>query len=350
MSQKLQAQVLVRDQSEQDRVRVEKYLSLLCDPQTREPLEIKQGPPARLIAPRSGTNYRFVGAFPDLRPWAGSASGIWSESDIPEEEDGFQTQKQVATHYSDKPCNNYLCLDNVPLGKYLRDPAYDRFFENARFMVEVGCGKGAIARAFQEHRGITPFCVDLAYGSIAQIRRSPLCADGVLGSNLALPIRDGVADIVVSYGVIHHTPNPFLCFRELARILKPGGYLLLNVYNWENLYRKLYHAFNPPFSAVRDLGGKRFGDLLLKLFVFPPYHLALWGVLALTQGRWRFPGLRDSWEQFGDFFLTPIARFYHFEELQSMGETLQLKVVEHETGGWPRGGFSHFVWFQKQPV
>ncbi len=349
MSQKLQIPVSLLDKGERDRVQIEKYLSFLCDPHTREPLELEPGPPARIVASRSGRQYRFVGGLPDLRPWSGSTAGAGSPSDVPDAQDGFQTQKQVAAHYSEKPCNNYLCLDNVPLGKYLRDRAYDRFFEQTKFVVEVGCGKGAIARALQEHRGIVPFCVDLAYGSIAQVRQPPLAADGLLGSNLALPIRDGVADLVFSYGVIHHTPNPFLCFRELARILKPGGYLLLNVYNWENLYRKLYHAFNPPFTGVRNLGGKWFGDLLLKLFVFPPYHLALWMVLGLTQGRWRFPGLRNSWEQFGDFFLTPIARFYHFEELQSMGETLQLQVVEHETGGWPQGGFSHFVWFQKRP-
>jgi hypothetical protein len=83
------------------------------------------------------------------------------------------------------------------------------------------------------------------------------------------------------------------------------------------------------------------------LTVFLPYHLSLWLVLGLVQGRWQFPELKESWEQFGDFFLTPIAYFYHAGELVTMGEVLGLKVLEQDTGGWPHNSFSHFVWYQK---
>ncbi len=330
-----------------DCVDVAKYVPLLRDPMDGGPLRLNsETDPPCLIGETSKLVYRFVGPFPDLRPGRGIPVGGSRAGAAPR---GFPaaSHERVLEHYDDKPCNNYLALDNVPLGRYMRDPAYDWLFEGVEFLVEVGSGKGAIARTFKEYRGLTPFCVDLAYGSLRHVRAEPLHADGVLGSNLCVPLADAVADMVVSYGVIHHTPDPLRCFSELARILKPGGKLLLNVYNWENLYRSLYYFLSPPLKSARHMLGRRLGDRVLKFTVFPPYYLALWSVLGIVQGNWQPPGFDEAYEQFGDFFLTPIARFYHAGELRTLGEAFGLKVLEQTTGGWPGNGFAHFVWYQK---
>jgi SAM-dependent methyltransferase len=329
--------------SPESRVDVTKYLDRLRDPVDIAPLRLRDD--GRLEGTGSGAIYDFVGPFPDLRPGFGvRADGVAvlvpTVPSLP--------HREVLDHYDDKPCNNYLALDNVPLGRYLRDPAYDCFFQNVDFMVEVGSGKGAIARAFQEHRGLTPFCVDLAYGSLRHVRELPLKADGALGSNLRLPFADDVADLVVSYGVIHHTPDPLRCFMELARILKPGGRMLLNVYNWDNLYRSLYFFFSPPLKAVRHVFGPKVGDRVLQFTVFLPYHIFLWLVLGVVQGRWKFPAFGESYEQFADFFLTPIARFYHANEMQTLADAFGLELIEQETGGWPKNGLAHFVWYRKK--
>jgi SAM-dependent methyltransferase len=329
----------------EDRVDVSRYLGILRDPADGGPLRLAPDG-ARLIGATSGLSYGFEGAFPDLRPDAGKADdGSRSTGPV-----AFPVEAhlRVRHHYDDKPCQNYMDLDNVPLGRYLRDASFDPLFQGVETLIEVGSGKGAIARVFKQHRGLTPLCVDLAHGSLRHVRAEPLRADGVLASNLRLPFADGVADMVVSYGVIHHTPDPLRCFMELSRILKPGGRLLLNVYNWENLYRSLYFFFSPPLKAVRHALGETWGDRLLQLTVFPPYHLALWLVLGAVQGRWAFPELRSSWQQFGDFFLTPIARFYHAGELRTMGEAFGLETIRTETGGWPQNGFAHFVWYRKK--
>jgi SAM-dependent methyltransferase len=327
-----------------DRVDVAKYVHLLRDPADFGDLELAAD--GRLRGRTSGLVYDFVGAFPDLRPGHGEPVLPGPSVDVK----GFPsaTHSRVRDHYDDKPCNNYMALDNVPLGRYLRSAEYERFFRNARVTVEIGSGKGAIARVMKQYRGITPLCVDLAYGSLRHVREDPINADGVLGSNLRLPLKDNVADLVISYGVIHHTPDPLRCFMELVRILKPGGKLLFNVYNWDNLYRSLYFFLSPPLKAVRRVFGEKVGDLVLKYTVFIPYHLALWVVLGLVQGKWRFPSVSESYEQFGDFFLTPIARFYHSNEMQTLADAFGLKLIEQETGGWPRNGFAHFVWYEKR--
>ena len=266
------------------RVDISRYLDKLRDPVDGGILRLATtgGWRARRRAPPTISS----GTFRTLRP----GHGVDAENNpVPVPNVPVLPHREVLDHYDDKPCNNYLALDNVPLGRYLRDARYDHLFSDVKFMVEVGSGKGAIARAFQEHRRLVPFCIDLAYGSLRHTRRPPLHADGVLGSNLRLPLADNVADFVVSYGVTHHTPDPLRCFMELTRVLKPGGHMLYNVYNWDNLYRSLYFFLSPPLKSVRHLFGPKVGDWVLKSTAFIPYHLSLWLVLGAVRAAGKCP-------------------------------------------------------------
>src|SRR5262249_27220382 len=44
-------------------------------------------------------------------------------------------------------------------------------------------------------------------------------------------LREGAFDVVVCSGVLHHTPDPRSAFRAVARLVKPGGYVVLGLYN-----------------------------------------------------------------------------------------------------------------------
>jgi len=44
-------------------------------------------------------------------------------------------------------------------------------------------------------------------------------------------LKAGAFDVVYSSGVLHHTPDPRAAFAEVARLARPGGIVIVGVYN-----------------------------------------------------------------------------------------------------------------------
>lgn len=72
--------------------------------------------------------------------------------------------------------------------------------------------------------------IDLGAGG-RRVSPDTLCVDFVplLGTDLVanvegLPVRDGVADLVIATGLLEHVEDDRAVFGEIARVLRPGGY------------------------------------------------------------------------------------------------------------------------------
>ena len=72
------------------------------------------------------------------------------------------------------------------------------------------------------------------------------CEDLRVGDCEQLPYRDNYFDVVYSWGVIHHTPDTDLAFREVVRVLKSKGVCKIMVYHRKSVYA-LYHWFKKCF-------------------------------------------------------------------------------------------------------
>jgi SAM-dependent methyltransferase len=68
-----------------------------------------------------------------------------------------------------------------------------------------------------------------------------------------LPFRDGAFDAVLSLHVLEHVKNPFVCARELVRVLKPGGTLFAVTPYVVSVHGYPFHFFNPTPSGLRAL-------------------------------------------------------------------------------------------------
>ncbi len=55
-------------------------------------------------------------------------------------------------------------------------------------------------------------------------------------SVLELNFPDNSFDVVYSYGVLHHTPDPYGGFQQMVRVCKPGGVVIVSVYSLFSRY------------------------------------------------------------------------------------------------------------------
>jgi SAM-dependent methyltransferase len=112
-----------------------------------------------------------------------------------------------------------------------------------RRVLEVGCGMGTDLSRFGRG-GAKAFAVDLTPHHLLIARKRlendalPLRLSRADGESL--PFRDGVFDVVYSFGVLHHTPAIASAVSEIHRVLKPGGRLILGLYHRDSVFFWFY--------------------------------------------------------------------------------------------------------------
>ncbi len=113
-------------------------------------------------------------------------------------------------------------------------------------ILDAGCGNGQLTESLSL-LGATVIGVDYSTSVFAAERaRTSQMAHYVRGDLLAPPFAPGIFDIIISNGVIHHTPNTYRTFVAVAALARAGG----RFYLW--LYRKPQQFFRRYFflSAV----------------------------------------------------------------------------------------------------
>lgn len=141
-------------------------------------------------------------------------------------------------------------------------------FSAARALdIATGTGFTALAVAPQCRRVIG---LDLTLGMVREARRlaGERSVSNILfclGDAEAVPFRDGAFDIVTCRYAAHHFPDPVRAFSEMARVVRPGGGVILDdtcapedgdlaalMNEWE-LRRDPSHVTNHPPSQIRAM-------------------------------------------------------------------------------------------------
>src|SRR5687767_5318448 len=120
-------------------------------------------------------------------------------------------------------------------------------YGDGKEVLEVGCGTGLIlgrARGFAR-RAVG---IDLSAGMLAKAAGRGL--EVVQGSATELPIATASVDVAYSFKVLAHVPDIHLAMSEMARVVRPGGWVLAEFYNTRSL-RRLVKAVKPP-SAISE--------------------------------------------------------------------------------------------------
>jgi demethylmenaquinone methyltransferase/2-methoxy-6-polyprenyl-1,4-benzoquinol methylase len=99
-------------------------------------------------------------------------------------------------------------------------------------VLDVGGGTGRAARALADH-GFDPVVVDVSAGMLARARRD---GQSVVRADAArLPVRTDAAEAVVVVDALHHLPDPEAAVAEAARVVAPGGVLVVQEFDPETL-------------------------------------------------------------------------------------------------------------------
>jgi SAM-dependent methyltransferase len=94
-------------------------------------------------------------------------------------------------------------------------------------VLDFGCGDGAMLVTAAE-RGARCFGIDVRPEAIAEARRRlPQATLRLIGIDDSIPFPDAHFDTVLMIEVLEHVPDERAALQEIARILRPGGRLIL---------------------------------------------------------------------------------------------------------------------------
>jgi len=152
--------------------------------------------------------------------------------------------------------------------------ALDRAVPADARIVEVGCGTGQmslyLASADRVVIGadLTAASLDLAARAS---RRYGIGRAFFVETDLQKPgLRESAFDVVYSSGVVHHTPDPKKSFASLARLARPGGVIVVGLYN---LVARLPHRLR---RALSRLTGRIWWDPVLRDRATEPERRKAW--------------------------------------------------------------------------
>lgn len=94
---------------------------------------------------------------------------------------------------------------------------------------DIGCGTGFVTEGLVQ-RGLRVIAVDGSEVMLSEMKRKFACVDLIdyrLGDASLLPIRNETVDYAFANMYLHHAEVPQEAIKEMARILKPGGMLVI---------------------------------------------------------------------------------------------------------------------------
>jgi len=130
--------------------------------------------------------------------------------------------------------------------------------EQATALADIGCGNGAftIAAARRANPDCRVWAFDALQSAVDVCRESAAreLGEGRIVTGVApaeqIPLPDGSVDRILCRAVLHHLADAQRVYEEFARVLKPGGLLLLQApcNSWQKEWGKIISALYMVFD------------------------------------------------------------------------------------------------------
>src|SRR3989344_560424 len=202
---------------------------------------------------------------------------------------------------------NYYKNPNIPSDHKLRAEVLKIFGGklNGKKVLEVGAGSGMDLTSLVKI-GAIGYALDFSENSlrvcqkIAKIQNVEI--ETVVADARRIPFRESYFDLVYSVGLIEHYKNPVLFLRDQVRVLKKGGYLIVDVPQKYNLYTlvKRYRMRHGSFRFGWETEYSK-NDLKLLAFKLKLDTIGFYGRGSAFTLKFP-PALRNGWVSILDYF------------------------------------------------
>ena len=125
--------------------------------------------------------------------------------------------------------------------------------ERFGIIVDVGCGQGALADKLQGTFDRYVGCDLVAYEGFPKTYGADFVATDL--NRHPYPFSDAFADLVCAVETIEHLENPRAFVRELTRIVRPGGRVIVTTPNQLSLLSRLTLVTKNQFNAFQEAPG-----------------------------------------------------------------------------------------------
>lgn len=110
-------------------------------------------------------------------------------------------------------------------------PIYQFLGDNLGVVADVGCGPGVFTRYLSRH-ATRVWTADVNFGTVRRVKarqKHDTKVAFIVGEATRLPLRGSCLDTLVFLEVLEHVQDDENALKELRRVLKPGGKLVLSV-------------------------------------------------------------------------------------------------------------------------
>lgn len=317
------------------------HLPYLADPSTKQPLRLKA---SRYSGPHiiAGQLFNDRSSYP-IRD--GIPRLLLSKQREPA---AFAAHQQATSDSFSYEWNNIYQENSFEKQNFLHflSPFIKESDLAGKKLLDVGCGSGRFTKQAALCGAEVVIAADLGQSTQAAFyltQRLPnVCV--VEADLYHLPVKN-LSDLTFSIGVLHHLPEPQLGFADLTHTVKPGGRLLIWIYNRRHNFRAVY-----VFEPIRKISRHISRPLLFKLCHLPAFTVH--GINLLTHALNRlgagslakripfsyyanFPYSMKLNDAF-DVLATPKSNYYYVEEINAWFHEAQLQNIqtyEHPEAG-----------------
>lgn len=161
-----------------------------------------------------------------------------SEAELKRKVQAYWDGEPCESPFSHSPEGSRQFFEEIEQERYLYAPSIHSFVQFTRWhgkkVLEIGTGLGTDFLQFAR-AGANVYGIDLSTHSVRLVKERMhlygVPANIVQADAENLPFPSDFFDLVYSWGVIHHSPDPPRVVEEIYRVLKPGGVLKAMLYN-----------------------------------------------------------------------------------------------------------------------